>query len=273
MNYDKIMDRLKGDYELLTVTDEHDILGVFLYGSQNYEVDTEYSDIDTKAIIIPTVEEMIFGNTKTTRIIELANGELTVFDIGSIHASIKKQNINFLEILFTNYYIINPKYQYLWEKMCYAAETIARANEYAAVQCINGCIINKTKKIFRSVPSNEDRVAKYGYDNKALADVIRLKEFMHRYIHGVDYASCLISENTDFLIKIKTNPPYTVEEVKKIVEDISVEVNKMLHEYLETHEEIPNYDTLKFIDQITENCCKAYIKKRSLMQIWPSLSC
>ena len=37
---------------------EDQIIGVFLYGSQNYGLATENSDVDTKVIIIPTLEDL-----------------------------------------------------------------------------------------------------------------------------------------------------------------------------------------------------------------------
>ena len=40
---------------------EDHILGVFLYGSQNYALDNGDSDVDTKAIYIPTFKEVVFN--------------------------------------------------------------------------------------------------------------------------------------------------------------------------------------------------------------------
>ena len=37
--------------------DEERILGIFLYGSQNYGFTTEKSDVDSRVIIFPTFEE------------------------------------------------------------------------------------------------------------------------------------------------------------------------------------------------------------------------
>ena len=37
---------------------ENQILGVFLYGSQNYGLATKNSDVDTKVILIPTLEDL-----------------------------------------------------------------------------------------------------------------------------------------------------------------------------------------------------------------------
>ena len=34
------------------------IVGIFLYGSQNYHLDTEYSDIDSRTLICPTIDDI-----------------------------------------------------------------------------------------------------------------------------------------------------------------------------------------------------------------------
>ena len=47
--------------EVLKYYPEDQLLGVFLYGSQNYGINTETSDVDTKAILIPTFKELIFN--------------------------------------------------------------------------------------------------------------------------------------------------------------------------------------------------------------------
>ena len=37
---------------------ESQILGIFLYGSQNYGINTSSSDVDTKCIVLPSLEEI-----------------------------------------------------------------------------------------------------------------------------------------------------------------------------------------------------------------------
>ena len=86
-------------------------VGLFLQGSQNYNLDYEGSDIDTKAIMLPSFSDFVL-NAKplsTTHIME--NNEHVDFkDIRLMFDCIKKQNVNFVEILFTPYSIINPEY-------------------------------------------------------------------------------------------------------------------------------------------------------------------
>ena len=76
MTYDTIMDRIQSDYSYLEKCCGYEVVGVFLFGSQNYNCSTDNSDIDTKAIIIPTVNQMIMGNIKITQKIERDNGEI-----------------------------------------------------------------------------------------------------------------------------------------------------------------------------------------------------
>ena len=57
-----IMARLAEHYEeAKQYFDESRIVGIFIQGSQNYGLDYEGSDIDTKLIVVPTFEEIAFN--------------------------------------------------------------------------------------------------------------------------------------------------------------------------------------------------------------------
>lgn len=109
-------------------------VGLFLQGSQNYNLDYEGSDIDTKAIMLPSFSDFVL-NAKplsTTHIME--NNEHVDFkDIRLMFDCIKKQNVNFVEILFTPYSIINPEYADLFQPVLDAREEIARYNNYRGI--------------------------------------------------------------------------------------------------------------------------------------------
>ena len=89
------------------------MVGVFLQGSQNYNLQYEDSDIDTKAIILPKFNDFVLNNkpVSTTLILE-SNEHIDLKDIRLMFECFKKQNINFIEILFTEYYILNPNLIY-----------------------------------------------------------------------------------------------------------------------------------------------------------------
>jgi predicted nucleotidyltransferase len=129
-NDEWIMKRVEEHYkEALEHFPEDRIVGIFLQGSQNYGLDTENSDIDTKLIVTPTFNDLAFNlkPVSTTHIRE-NNEHIDFKDIRLMLQTFRKHNINFIEILFTPYYILNPKYEYFWEQLIAKREMIARSN-------------------------------------------------------------------------------------------------------------------------------------------------
>ena len=86
------------------------------YGLDIY-TDEYKSDIDTKVIVIPSLEDVVMNKKPISTTHVLPNNEhLDIKDIRLYFDNFKKQNINFIEILFSPYYIVNPKYRDLWEE-------------------------------------------------------------------------------------------------------------------------------------------------------------
>ena len=93
------------------------VLGVFLYGSWNYNTNTPDSDVDTKCILIPSVYNLAIKPFEVKHLhIHTEEGFEVCECMSIMHmvANWKKQNINFVEIMFTNYCIINPLYKEFW---------------------------------------------------------------------------------------------------------------------------------------------------------------
>ena len=58
---EQIMKRLKEHKEQIEDLG-FEVVGTFLYGSQNYEMETENSDIDSKVIVVPSFEDFLEEN-------------------------------------------------------------------------------------------------------------------------------------------------------------------------------------------------------------------
>ena len=86
------------------------VFGVFLYGSQNYGLATAASDVDTKCILLPTFEDMCRQGQWTSVELHVDEEHCECKDIRKMVQMWQKMNMNFLEILFTDNYYINPKY-------------------------------------------------------------------------------------------------------------------------------------------------------------------
>ena len=57
---EKIMKRVRAHYEKIYDEYGNRLVGVFLIGSQNYNLDIESSDVDTIAVIMPSISEITF---------------------------------------------------------------------------------------------------------------------------------------------------------------------------------------------------------------------
>ena len=233
--YKIIRDRLKSDYDYVTSLG-YKVLGVFLQGSQNYNLDYEGSDIDTKAIVLPSFNDFVLNHKPaSTTLILPSNEHIDVKDIRLMHECFRKQNINFIEILFTKYKYLNPEYADLYQPMFVNNEKIAHYNNYAAVNCIAGMVYEKHKAMEHPYPTLIEKIEKYGYDNKQLHHIVRCEEFLRRYIDGVTYAECLIPSNSQYLVEIKSTYTHSLAEAQDIANKCESTVKRVKQEYIDTH--------------------------------------
>ena len=178
--------------EALTLFSEDRIVGLFLQGSQNYGLDLPTSDVDTKLIVVPTFKDIALNRkpVSTTHVRE--NDEhIDLKDIRLYIETFRKQNLNFLEILFTDYFLVNPLYAEQWLRLVCAREQIARMNPHRAVKSMNGVAMEKFHAMEHPYPTKLDLIEKYGFDGKQVHHLIRVDDYLTRYIAGESYKDCL----------------------------------------------------------------------------------
>ena len=147
----------------------------------------------------------------------------------------RKQNINFMEILFTDYYVVNPTYKHLWQKLIDNRELIGRYNPYQAIMCIAGNALEKYKRLSWCYPSREEIVLKYGYDPKQLTHLLRFEDFLERYIAEEPYEDCIIPKNLGKLREVKKGV-YSLDEATKLADAAFMHITKMRDDFCLTHE-------------------------------------
>ena len=191
-----VRNRLKVHYNIVsTLVPEDRIIGVFLYGSQNYGLQTDTSDVDTKALIMPSMDE-ICSCKKYVKEIKIPTHDeehehCEVMDIRHFIDSLKKQNINFCEILFTDFSIINKKYSLLWE-------TLFRSNKELFVH------YNQTAAIKSAAWQAINTVKRRPDIGKSWCTAERLLLFIKKYIDGANYADCIAENTKTYLLALKT---------------------------------------------------------------------
>lgn len=255
-----IMKKIEEHYkDSLNFFPEERIVGIFCCGSQNYNLDTENSDIDTKLIIVPSIDDIVFNRPAVSTTHIRANNEHIDFkDIRLMFQTFRKQNLNFLEILFTRYKIINPMYRELWNKLISENEMIARYNEYSAVKSMKGIAMEKYHALEKPYPSKIQLIEKYGYDAKQLHHLLRIEEYLRRYISGEKYKDCLISNHPEYLIDIKTNY-LPLERAREIANFSMDRIKQMADEFCTKYpaKTEPKVDAL--LDTVQGNIIKKYM--------------
>lgn len=254
MNREKhIMKRVYEHYNYLKKNYNYKVIYLALQGSQNYGLDIyddDYkSDIDTKAIIVPTLEDIVKNKKPVSETIVLPNNEhIDVKDIRVMFDTFKKQNINYIEILFTDYYILNAEYGEYIEDLLKNAELIAHLNYNQALKCMAGMSMEKLKALQHPYPTIVDKIEKYGYDPKQLHHILRMNDFIKKYVSGKTYKECLIPNNKKYLIEIKKGK-LCCDDAVKLANEVDKETHEIMQENL-IKEDTINTEAIELLDNI-----------------------
>ena len=256
-----VQDEIQKHYDKL-VELGYNVVGVFLYGSQNYELDYEGSDVDSKAIVLPTLNDVVLNKHPISTTIDMGDNCLCdVKDIRKMFECFKKQNINFIELLFTQYYVLNDEYKELYQPMLDNDELIAHYNNYASLNCMSGMALEKYNALTHPYPSIKDKIDRYGYDNKQLHHVLRMKEFMERYIDGEKYSDILIPNEKEMLLAIKKEYIYTVDEAKLMSKFTCDEMKQLKDDYMANNPVNINQKAIEIMDEVCYNTIRHSIRK------------
>lgn len=239
----------------------YEVVFIALQGSQNYGLDLyneKYkSDVDTKAVVLPSFDDFIRNKTPISTTLVLENNEhIDVKDIRVMFNTYKKQNTNYIETLFTKYKIINVKYMDLIQPIFDNNEEIAHININQALRCMAGMSIEKLKAMEHSYPTIIDKIEKYGYDPKQLHHIVRMNDFIKNYVSGKKYAECLIpkDEIKSFLLDIKIGK-YDLESARKIATTFDNNTKKIKDENILEKDEI-NQNAIEILEKVKSDILK-----------------
>lgn len=227
-----------------------------LQGSQNYGIADEESDIDSKILFIPTLKDIVLNNKSVNHTLEMPDNKehIDCKDVRDYFKIFRKSNINFVEILFTDYWIVNHKYADLWLELRNRAEELARINPYAAVNCMRGMALEKYHALCHEYPSRMPWIEKYGFDPKQLSHLARINWFIKEYICDKPYKECIYPESIyirNWLLSCKrTGWNLSKEEAIKRAEEFIENITEIANNYKATHENKINEESDEFLNNI-----------------------
>lgn len=157
------------------------------YGSHNYNLDInndEYqSDIDTKVIILPTLEELVHNTKPVSTTIDISTGQCDIKDIRAFIPTLLKANIQFLEILTAKSFWINPLYADDFQWFIDNITGLIKESKNELLKSIKGMCYEKERALCHPYPTIKWKIDKWGYDGKQLHHIMRLKDFIDNYFY------------------------------------------------------------------------------------------
>ena len=271
MNYktkEEVQKRVQEHYDW-AVGAGYEVVGVFLQGSWNYGPDMtdEESDVDTKCLVLPSFRDFCLGKkmVSTTHVME-NNEHCDVKDLRLYIDCFKKQNINFVEILFTDYLVLNPKYEKYLKPLLDNREEVARYDVARALNCMVGMAYEKQKAMCHPYEGLKEKIEKYGYDGKQLSHCMRSAEVMQKYMAGAPYKECLTTNYGKLLTKVKRNQMYSLEEAKAQMDLLVFQMEEAKRYYFSAHDPYVKNELNKMFEDVVVDCMtknfKTYLQEK-----------
>lgn len=264
----RIMDRLQEHYDC--IKDDYEVVGLFLQGSQNYGLDVysdEYmSDIDSKAIVLPTFDKFILSKEPASYTKVLDNNEhIDIKDIRVMFDMYKKANISYLELLFSDFRIINPKYKDIVNNLMEIREEII---DYPRLlKACYGMTLEKCKALCHPYPTIKDKIDKWGFDPKQLHHIIRLNILVSSLYETRMLTKELFIPDEEMrtnLLSVKTNSAnITVEDAVSYSDKFSNMTKELVDEMLEWDWKEPQPAKL---DELLTRTLRQYFREDILIE-------
>ena len=112
-----------------------------------------------------------------------------------------------------------------------------------------GLAETKFKNLKHSSPAADPFIEKYGYVPKELHHLLRIAEFIERYIDGEEFGKCLIPNNRDYLIDIKKGL-LPLSEAEKTAETHIDYIRRMKEDFCSKTENKEDLEISVFLDNI-----------------------
>jgi predicted nucleotidyltransferase len=206
------------------------VIYVALYGSQNYGMDTPHSDHDFKAVVAPKLYDIALGKQPVSKCVEFGDGLVDIKDVRCMVDNWKKQNVNFLELLFTKWFYLNPEFEdFMWFRE--NANAIAHADEGRAINAMLGMMREKQHALCKDYPAQLKDIEAHGYSAKQLCHIIRLNDLMKDYFLE-DFGTILrpMEARRVYMMKVKTYEQLFTPEQAQAVADALVRTNEEVRE-------------------------------------------
>ena len=253
------MDKLKSDYlksELYKCRDYlkekgYNVVYLCIFGSQNYGLDIytdDYkSDIDFKAVIIPTLDDLVYNCKPISTTIEYNGGQIDLKDIRSWVDTLVKANPAYIETLYTSLGIIDEDYREYIIPILRLRFALLYSLRTQFARAVYGMAKEKEAAFEHPYPSCISDIEKYKYSRKQLHHIVRLFYLLYGYVYDGYLSLEPTEEQKTFLLDIKIGK-YKYEDACKIRDKYMQKLKILKDTYLDSIDERTiNYKVKEYV--------------------------
>ena len=225
----------------------YNVLYIGLIGSQNYGLDDENSDVDSRAIVLSSLNQII-KKEKISIKIEHEYGQIDVKDVMTFYEVVRKGNFTFLEAIQTKYYIGDKYFRTLF------------GNIQLNLRSLKGDMYNKAEDFLSLNSSKKYEMDKWGYEPKQLHHLFRLMELMDHVVNYENNSSFIEygEHNRDakqWLLDVKRNNNNIIDNFSPNFIDISS--TEKIKKWIDKHTEktVPKeykYEPCDLLEEVTK---------------------
>jgi hypothetical protein len=127
---------------------------------------------------------------------------------------------------------------------------------------MKGIALEKYHAMEHAYPSKVDVLAKYHYDPKQLHHLVRVDNYLTRYIAGDSYEDCLIPEAKmkDFLLEIKSGK-YNLADARSLAQISLTHVNEIADKFCAETCDEEDVEMRELLEDVCCNIIKVSIKE------------
>ena len=253
------MDKLKADYlksELYKCRDYlkgkgYNVVYLCIFGSQNYGLDIytdDYkSDIDFKAVIIPTLDDLVYNCKPISTTIEYNGGQIDLKDIRSWVDTLVKANPAYIETLYTSLGIIDEDYREYIIPILRLRFALLYSLRAQFARAVYGMARAREAAFEHPCPSCISDIEKYKYSRKQLHHIVRFFYLLYGYVYDGYLSLEPTEEQKTFLLDIKIGK-YKYEDACKIRDEYMQKLKILKDTYLDSIDERAiNYKVKEYV--------------------------
>ena len=252
---------------------ELDVIFMIAKGSMNYNMmvftENYQSDVDVEVIICPTLDQIIRGDDMiSTTYVMKDNSHVTVRDIRIFKDLLFKQNLAFLELLHSKYFLVDGNNEKeLLKELQDLSNEIDKIDQVRFFKALKGMMLEKQKALTHPYPNQKEEIEKYGYARKQFHHIERLYYMMLEMVcENKPYKDVLILHEAtrNDLLDFKINH-YDKDGIISLSDRMCNKADKYINLHLERNKD--NFKVNEITKSKVENIIYVYIKINFYTQI------